>query len=94
MIYLTHTKSDMAYAVGVLSRYMNKTTRIHVGAGKRVLRYLAGIMDYGLWYAYSSECKLEGYTYSDWTRSLEDRRSTYVVIFRLGSATISWMSKK
>lgn len=58
MTYRTHTKLDMVYAARVLSRYMNKPTRIHAGAGKPVLRYLAGTVGYGFSYAYSSKWRV------------------------------------
>lgn len=94
LIYLTHSRPDISFVVGVLSRYMNKPSKIHAGAGKRVLRYLAGTADFGLWYAHANECKLVGFSDSDWAGSLEDRRSTTGVVFNLGTAAISWMSKK
>lgn len=46
LIYLTHTRSDISFVVGVLSRYMNKPSKIHGGAAKRVLKYLAGTSDH------------------------------------------------
>lgn len=47
-----------------------------------------------MWFAHENECKLEGFSDSDWAGSLPDRRSTIGVVFNLGSAAISWMSKK
>lgn len=55
---------------------MNKASKTHAGAGKQVLRYLARIIDYRLWYAYSNGCKVVGFSDSDWAESLEDRKST------------------
>lgn len=94
LIYLSHTRPDITFAVGVLSRHMSKPSKVHAGAGKRVLRYLAGIVDFGLNYTRSTECKLEGLSDTDWGGSLEDRKSTSGVVFNLGSAAVSWMSKK
>ena len=39
--YLTHTRPDIMYAVSVLSRYMHCPSVQHLGAAKRVLRYIA-----------------------------------------------------
>ena len=66
----------------------------HLGVVKRVLRYIAGITEFGLWYGRVSEFKLFGYTDSDWAGCLEDRRSTSGYVFSLGSASICWSSKK
>lgn len=62
LIYLTHTRPDMAFAVGILSRYMNKPSKTHVRAREQVLRHLAGSMDFELWYTHAAKYKLEGYT--------------------------------
>lgn len=41
-----------------------------------------------------NEFRLTGFTDSDWAGSLEDRKSTSGLIFNLGSAAITWSSKK
>nr|GEV32544.1 retrovirus-related Pol polyprotein from transposon TNT 1-94 [Tanacetum cinerariifolium] len=41
-------------ADGSVKRFMNKPTRLHLGAAKRVLRYVAGTVDFGLWYSKST----------------------------------------
>lgn len=94
LIYLTYTQLDIAFTVLVLSRYTNNPSKTHAGIGKRVLRYLAGMTNYGLWYTRGVECKLVGSSDSDWGGSMEDKKSTSGVVFGLGSAAISWMSKK
>ncbi|KAK2446248.1 putative mitochondrial protein [Trifolium repens] len=38
--YLTCTRSDILYAVGVVSRYMEHPTTTHLKAAKRILRYI------------------------------------------------------
>ncbi|KAE8892612.1 hypothetical protein PF003_g23223 [Phytophthora fragariae] len=48
LMYLaTGTRPDLAYAVGQLNRFVSKPSNKHVGALKRVLRYLAGTVAYG-----------------------------------------------
>lgn len=54
LIYLTHTQPDISYTVEVLSMFMNKTSKVHAGATKEVLRYLAWTVDYGLNYTHAS----------------------------------------
>jgi hypothetical protein len=66
----------------------------HWVAAKHILRYLRGTITYGLKYASNSEVKLHGFTDSDWVGSVEDRKSTYGLCFSLGSAMISWASRK
>jgi hypothetical protein len=42
----------------------------------------------------TSDVQLQGYTDSDWAGSADDRKSTSGVCFSLGSAMISWISRK
>ena len=50
LIYLTHTRPDIKFYAGVISRFMQQPSKVHFGAAKRVLCYVAGSMDYGIWY--------------------------------------------
>lgn len=94
LIYLTHTRPDIAFSVGVISRFMQQPSKVHFGAAKRVLRYIAGTMDYGIWYSQVSNFRLCGFTDSDYAGSLDDRRSISAHVFTLGSGVINWSSKK
>ena len=58
------------------------------------MRYLKGTLDYGLIYTSSGEIKLHGYVDLDWGGSAKDRKSTSGCCFILGSAMISWFSRK
>ncbi|XP_057990429.1 secreted RxLR effector protein 161-like [Hevea brasiliensis] len=78
----------------VISRFMHYPSKHHFRAAKRVLRYIARTVDFGIWYGHVSEFKLFGYTDSDWAGCLEDRRSTSSYVFSLGSAAVCWSSKK
>ncbi|KAF2321668.1 hypothetical protein GH714_001038 [Hevea brasiliensis] len=49
LIYLTHTRPDIAFPVGVISKFMQQPSKVHYEAAKRVLRYIAGTMEYGIW---------------------------------------------
>lgn len=66
----------------------------HYGASKRILCYIAGTLNYGIWYTQVTNFRLVGFTDSDWASSLDDRRSTSGNVFGLGSGAITWCSKK
>lgn len=53
--YLTHTRPDISYAVGMVSRFMEKPTDVHLQAVKRILMYVKGTIDFGLTYARGNE---------------------------------------
>jgi hypothetical protein len=42
LIYLSHTRPDIAYAVSIVSRYMHDPRTSHLDAVYRILRYLKG----------------------------------------------------
>ncbi|KAD1781278.1 hypothetical protein E3N88_42305 [Mikania micrantha] len=48
--YLINTRPDLAYAMGVTSRYMESPKQSHMAAIRQVLRYLKGIEVYGIHY--------------------------------------------
>jgi len=94
--YIVNTRPDLAYSVGVVSRYMEAPGKEHWDAVKRILRYLRGTIDYGCKYERGAELKpvLLGYSDSDFVGDIEDRKSTTGVIYFLGSSLVTWASQK
>jgi hypothetical protein len=93
--YLLHTRPDLAFSVGIASRFMEKPTELHMNAVKQILRYLKGTIDLGLVYTQGgSEEMLVGYTDSDVGGDLVGRRSTAGMAFYLGESLITWCSQK
>ena len=76
LIYLTHTRPDIAYTVGVLSQFMYTLCVSHLHAAHRVLRFLKGTIGRGLLFRHHSILNLEVYTDADYAGSVVDRRST------------------
>ncbi|XP_074352319.1 secreted RxLR effector protein 161-like [Apium graveolens] len=94
LIYLTHTRPDIMYAVGVVSRFMEAPTDKHHQAVKHILRYVKGTVSHGLVYARSEDKKtIAGYTDSDLAGDVVDRRSTGGMCFSLNGSLISWASQ-
>ncbi|CAL2249531.1 unnamed protein product [Prunus armeniaca] len=94
LLYLTTTRPDIMYSTSLLSRFMQNPSQIHYGAAKRILRYLQGTIDYGIWYKPTTNPRLFGYTDSDWAGSVDDMKSTSGYAFTIGSGIFSWSSKK
>ncbi|RZB65513.1 Retrovirus-related Pol polyprotein from transposon TNT 1-94 [Glycine soja] len=92
--YLTCTRPDILYAVGVVSRYMEAPTTTHFKAAKRILRYIKGTTNFGLHYYSSDNYNIIGYSDSDWSGDLDDRKSTTGFVFFMGDTAFTWMSKK
>ena len=94
LIYLTISRPDLSYVVGLESQFMQLPRKPHLDAVRRTLRYVSATLDYALFYEASMELQLYGYTDADWVGSGCDRRSTNGFMFSLGSAAITWSSKK
>jgi hypothetical protein len=88
-MYLVNTKSDIFFVENILNQFMVEPQQYHWVAAKHVLRYLHGIVGYGLKYVLGDEVKLQGYIDFDWAGSAVDRLSTSRCYFNLGSITIS-----
>lgn len=93
--YLTHTRPDISYAAGVVSRFMEKPTIKHQQAVKHILRYVSGRVDHGLVYMREERKKvITGFTDSDLAGDVVDRRSTGGMCFYLNDNLVSWVSQK
>jgi hypothetical protein len=93
--YLVHTRPDLAFAVGFISRFLERPTVEHQQAVKRVLRYVAGTLDYGLHFTKAQEAaRFIGYCDSDLAGDIDSSKSTTGSLFFLGNSLISWQSIK
>lgn len=74
---------------------MEKPIELHMIAVKRVLWYLRGIIELGIYYKKENEGNwLIAYSDSDYAGDLDDRRSTSGYVFKMSSGTVAWSSKK
>jgi hypothetical protein len=92
--YLVNSRPDLAYAVGYVSRFMERPTTEHLVLVKRVLRYIAGTLHFGCYYQRKKGALLEGYSDSDLAGDVDTRKSTSGILFFLGSSIITWQSQK
>ena len=95
--YLCHSRLDIAYGVGLVSRYMNDPRTSHMAATKRILRYVKGTLDYGLLFSkanHNQGIRLIGFSDADWSGDVEDNKNTTGYVFKLLGSTICWSSKK
>jgi hypothetical protein len=61
LIYLTTTRLDISFVVGIISRFMQNPCEGHWSAAKRVLKYLKGTQDFGIRYSKVDDFNLIGY---------------------------------
>ena len=94
LLYLTATRPDISFSVGLCARYQANPKQSHLTAVKRIFKYLAGTVSFGLWYSHDSTMNLVGYSDSDWAGSMDDRKSTSGGCFYIGNNLVTWFSKK
>ncbi|XP_022020214.1 uncharacterized mitochondrial protein AtMg00810-like [Helianthus annuus] len=94
LIYLSHTRPDIAYAVHVLSQYMHSPTSGHLKLAFNLLRYLKSAPGQGLLFTKSDSFEIKAFVDSDWAKCLTSRKSVTGYCVFLGNCLVSWKSKK
>jgi hypothetical protein len=51
LLYLTHSRPDLSYVVGAVSRFMQEPHELHWKVAKCILRYVHGTITFGIHYA-------------------------------------------
>jgi hypothetical protein len=93
LIYLTNTRPDICFALSHVSKYMDQPERTHYEAAKRILRYLSGILDFGLFLPTDTETELITYANTNWGHDVDTRRSVSGILHKLRASNIFWSSK-
>jgi hypothetical protein len=93
------TRPDIAHTINRLAAYTANPSPQHMGALKRVLRYLAGTKGYGITYKNSPESTTDNYNlfsgYADAAYGNQDGlKSTSGYVFIATGGAITWCSKK
>ena len=89
------TRPDIAFAVGVLSRYSENLKKIHVTFVKRIFKYIKGTIEYGLMYKKRNDClKIIVFSDADYASDYITRKSVSGFFVKLDDSVISWGSRK
>ncbi|XP_066310008.1 uncharacterized mitochondrial protein AtMg00810-like [Miscanthus floridulus] len=94
--YLVHTRLDITFVVGYVSRFMEDPREDHWAVVKRPLRYVKGTVDHRIIFPKTGGGKLQLIVFSDadMVGDIDGRQSTSGVLVFFGSALISWLSLK
>ncbi|CAM8917424.1 unnamed protein product [Rhodiola kirilowii] len=65
VLYLTASRPDIAYAVGVCARYQASPKESHLLQVKRIIKYVCGTADYGIRHTKDTSSYLVGYYDAD-----------------------------
>ena len=94
LIYLFHTRPNIAYVVSLISQFMHAPHKSHLEIVLRILRYLKSAPRKGLFFMKNNHLHVELYTDSDYGRSEIVNRSTSGYCTFIGGNLVTWRSKK
>ena len=81
LLYLTASRPDIAFSVGVCSRFQSNPKVSHFNVVKRIIKYVGGTCDYRLFYSKESNLSLAGFSDSDWAGYADNRKAPLVGVF-------------
>lgn len=76
LLYLTASRLNIAFVVEVCAGYQIDSRKFHFYSAKRILKYITGTVDYGLWYNFDTTVILIGYCDADWVGCSDDHKIT------------------
>ena len=87
------SRPDIAYAIGILSQFIQNPGQTHWEALKQVISYLKTTKDLWLTFGGGSKLLIEGFCDADWAGQ-KDQHLILGYSFFFGQGVISWSSKK
>ncbi|XP_066373397.1 secreted RxLR effector protein 161-like [Miscanthus floridulus] len=96
LCYLVHTRPNIAFAMGYVSRFMEDPREDHWAVVKRLLRYVKGMVDQGIIFPKTGGSRLQLTVFSDadMVGDIDGRQSTSSMLIFLWLSPISWLSLK
>ncbi|KAL2347419.1 hypothetical protein Fmac_001419 [Flemingia macrophylla] len=94
LLYLTASRPDIMFSVYSCARYQAAPKESHMTVVKKILKYLKGTINCGLWYPKGTTSNLIGFSDADFAGCKLDRKSTSGTCHIFGECLVSWHSKK
>ena len=88
LIYLSHTRPYITYAVSLVSQFMHNPSKDHVNVVIWILSYLKSSPVRGLIFKKHNHLNVEGYSDADWPES-SDRKLTSVYFTFVGGNLVT-----
>ena len=74
--YVRHNRPDIALSAGIVARFFVDPKENHLMVMKRIMKYLKGTREFGLYCKKNQKFEFKAYTDADWARNIDDRKST------------------
>ena len=92
MYLMICTRLDIAYAIGVVSKFLSNPGKEHQNVVEWILRYLRGIAKRCLRFG-NVHLMLLGYVDADMIGDVDSRKSTPIYLITFAGGVVSWQSK-
>ena len=89
LLYLTASRPNISYSVGVCARYQAHPKESHMTTLKRIIKYVKTTAEFSVWYSKDTSDVLVGYFDVDWAGNADDRKSTLGGCFYVGNNLVS-----
>ena len=89
LLYLATSRPNIMYSVCLCARFQSCPKESHLSAIKRILKYLKGTMDIGLWFPKSDNFELIGFSDANFFDCKVERKNTSVTCHFLGHSLVS-----
>ena len=94
LLYLIASRPDIQLNVGICARFQSNPKQSNWNVVKKILRYLVGTTNLGLWYEKGTLWDIIGYYDVDFAGDKVERKITSGCYYFLGKSLITWSSKK
>lgn len=84
---------DIMFSIYKCTRFQSAPKESHLTAVKWIICYIIWTQDIGLWYPYSSNLDLIGYSYANFASDKDDQKSISETCQIFENALISWHNK-
>jgi hypothetical protein len=90
--YLVNIRPNLEFAVGYVSHFLEDPQEDLLAMVKKIIRYLAGTCNWGLWFGRKkgNQTLLTGFSDADFAGDVDAKKSTTWVIFFLANSPITW----
>ncbi|KAL0322343.1 UNVERIFIED_CONTAM: Secreted RxLR effector protein [Sesamum calycinum] len=94
LIYLTVTRHNISFVIGLVSQFMDKPRSIHWETALKILKYIKASHGKGLLFKRHGHVKIEAYSDADYVGSKDDMKFTSEYCTYVGGNLVTWRIKK
>ncbi|KAA0055656.1 gag-pol polyprotein [Cucumis melo var. makuwa] len=92
LLYLTASRPDITYSIGVCARFQSDLRVSHLAAVKRIIKYVHGTSEFGILHSFDTNSTLVGYCDEYNYVSLSTTEAEYIAAGS-GYTQLIWMKK-